>query len=141
MCVAGGSTMSFVGPAYAACSLRPCSAPTTSSSAAITNTTGPWNAVSAFRKVTYLEPEQPVGFFQLGTALEHSGDRREARRAFAAAESALARSDPAATLPGLQGYTAAGRGKALAARVGARGRARGRRGEASGSGIGRKLWK
>lgn len=75
-------------------------------------------AVRAFRKVTYLEPDQPVGYFQLGTALEHAGDHREARRAFAAAGSALARSDPAATLPGLKGYTAAELGKAIAVKLG-----------------------
>jgi chemotaxis protein methyltransferase CheR len=75
-------------------------------------------AVRAFRKVIYLDPDHPVGYFQLGTALEHAGDRREARRAFAAAQSALARSDPAATLPGLKGYTAAELGKAIAAKLG-----------------------
>jgi chemotaxis protein methyltransferase CheR len=75
-------------------------------------------AVRAFRKVTYLDPDQPVGYFQLGTALEHAGDHREARRAFAAAESALARSDPAATLPGLEGYSALELGRAIAAKLG-----------------------
>jgi len=76
-------------------------------------------AVRAFRKVTYLDPDHPVGYFQLGTALEHAGDRREARRAFAAARAALARSDPKATLPGLEGYTAAELEKAIAAKLGA----------------------
>ena len=68
--------------------------------------------------MTYLDPDQPVGYFQLGTALEHAGDHREARRAFAAAGSALARSDPAATLPGLEGYSATELGKAIAAKLG-----------------------
>jgi chemotaxis protein methyltransferase CheR len=76
-------------------------------------------AVRAFRKVTYLDPDHPVGYFQLGTALEHAGDHREARRAFAAARSALERSDPAAVLPGLKGYTAAELGRAIAAKLGA----------------------
>ena len=71
----------------------------------------------AFRKLTYLEPTQPLGYFQLGTALEHAGDHREARRAFAAAGSALARTDPAATIPGLEGYSAAELGKAIAAKL------------------------
>jgi hypothetical protein len=75
-------------------------------------------AVRAFRKLTYLDPNQPVGYFQLGTALEHAGDHREARRAFAAAESALARSDPAATLPGLEGYSSLELGRAIAAKLG-----------------------
>ena len=78
------------------------------------NTAG---AVRAFRKLTYLEPTQPLGYFQLGTALEHAGDHREARRAFAAAGSALARTDPAATIPGLEGYSAAELGKAIAAKL------------------------
>jgi chemotaxis protein methyltransferase CheR len=80
------------------------------------NTAG---AVRAFRKLTYLDPTQPVGYFQLGTALEHAGDHREARRAFAAAGSALARSNPGATIPGLEGYSAAELGKAIAAKLGA----------------------
>jgi chemotaxis protein methyltransferase CheR len=75
-------------------------------------------AVRAFRKVTYLDPNQPVGYFQLGTALEHVGDHRQARRAFAAAESALARADPAATLPGLEGYSSLELGRAIAAKLG-----------------------
>jgi chemotaxis methyl-accepting protein methylase len=79
------------------------------------NTAG---AVRAFRKLTYLDPTQPVGYFQLGTALEHAGDHREARRAFAAAGSALARSEPGAAIPGLEGYSAAELGKAIAAKLG-----------------------
>jgi chemotaxis methyl-accepting protein methylase len=78
----------------------------------------PAGAVRAFRKATYLNPDQPVGFFQLGTALEHAGDHREARRAFAAAGAALARADPAAIHEGLEGYTSAELGKAIAAKLG-----------------------
>jgi chemotaxis methyl-accepting protein methylase len=75
-------------------------------------------AIRAFRQATYLEPDEPVGYFQLGTALEQSGDRREARRAFAAAGAALARSHPTATLTGLEGYSSAELGKAIAAKLG-----------------------
>jgi chemotaxis methyl-accepting protein methylase len=79
----------------------------------------PAGAVRAFRKATYLDPDQPVGYFQLGTALEHSGDHREARRAFAAAGAALARADPTVNHEGLEGYTSAELGKAIAAKLGA----------------------
>ncbi len=78
----------------------------------------PAGAIRAFRKATYLEPDGPVGYFQLGTALEHSGDRLEARRAFAAAGAALARSHPSATLAGLEGYSSAELGRAIAAKLG-----------------------
>jgi Flp pilus assembly protein TadD len=77
----------------------------------------PAAAVKAFRKAIYLDPDEPVGYFQLGTALEHSGDRREARRAFAAAGAALARADPAATLAGLEGYSSAELGRAITAKL------------------------
>ena len=77
----------------------------------------PAAAVTAFRKATYLDPDEPVGYFQLGTALEHSGDRREARRAFAAAGAALARSNPSATRPGLEGYSSAALGRAITAKL------------------------
>ncbi|HEY8759855.1 MAG TPA: CheR family methyltransferase [Candidatus Dormibacteraeota bacterium] len=75
-------------------------------------------AIRAFRRAVYLDPDEPVGYFQLGTALEHSGDRREARRAFAAAGAALARSDPSAKLAGLEGYSSAELGRAIAAKLG-----------------------
>jgi chemotaxis protein methyltransferase CheR len=75
-------------------------------------------AVKAFRKAVYLDPDEPIGYFQLGTALEHSGDRREARRAFAAAAAALARSDPSAILAGLEGYSSAELGRAINAKLG-----------------------
>jgi chemotaxis protein methyltransferase CheR len=77
----------------------------------------PAAAVRAFRKLTFLDPDAPVGYFQLGTALEHSGDRREARRAFAAAGAALARSNPSATLPGLEGYSSAALGRVITAKL------------------------
>ena len=77
----------------------------------------PASAARAFRKAIYLDPDEPVGYFQLGTALEHSGDRREARRAFAAAGAALDRSDPSATLAGLEGYSSAELGRAIDAKL------------------------
>ena len=77
----------------------------------------PAGAVTAFRKATCLDPDQPVGYFQLGTALEQVGDRREARRAFAAAGDALARTDPAAPVAGLEGYSAHELAKAIAAKL------------------------
>jgi len=77
----------------------------------------PAGAVRAFRRAIYLDPDEPVGYFQLGTALEHSGDRREARRAFSAAGAALARSDPSAALAGLEGYSSAELGRAITAKL------------------------
>jgi chemotaxis methyl-accepting protein methylase len=76
------------------------------------------SAIIAFRKAIYLEPDEPVGYFQLGTVLERSGDRREARRAFAAAGAALARTDTKATPAGLEGYSSAELGRAIAAKLG-----------------------
>jgi chemotaxis protein methyltransferase CheR len=61
-------------------------------------------AIEAFRKAVYLDPDQPVGHFQLGAALEASGDRRGARRAYAAALAALGRHDPGALEASLGGY-------------------------------------
>jgi chemotaxis protein methyltransferase CheR len=78
----------------------------------------PAAAVRAFRQAIYLDPDQPVAYFQLGTALEHAGDRREAHRAFAAAGIALARSDPSTTLAGLEGYSAAELKRAITAKLG-----------------------
>jgi Flp pilus assembly protein TadD len=73
--------------------------------------------VKAFRKAVYLDPDTPVGYFQLGTALEHAGDRREARRAFAAAGAALDRAGPSSKLAGLEGYSSAELGRAIAAKL------------------------
>jgi len=74
-------------------------------------------AVLCFRRATYLEPDQPVGYFQLGSALELAGDRREAHRAFTAAAAALARSGTLRDVAGLEGYTKAALGQAIAAKL------------------------
>jgi chemotaxis methyl-accepting protein methylase len=77
----------------------------------------PAGAVKAFRKAVYLDPDTPVGYFQLGTALERAGDRREARRAFAAAGAALDRAGASTKLAGLEGYSSAELGRAIAAKL------------------------
>jgi chemotaxis methyl-accepting protein methylase len=61
-------------------------------------------AIDAFRKAVYLEPEQPLGHFQLGLALEAAGDRRGARRAYAAALAAIRHHDPGDLEAGIEGY-------------------------------------
>ncbi len=61
-------------------------------------------AIRAFRQATYLDPDLTVAYFQLGAALELAGDRREARRAFAAAGLSLMRSELGADSPTLEGY-------------------------------------
>jgi chemotaxis protein methyltransferase CheR len=61
-------------------------------------------AVAAFRKAAYLDPDHPLAHFQLGLALEAAGDRKAARRAFAAARSAIARCDTARIEAALEGY-------------------------------------
>jgi hypothetical protein len=58
-----------------------------------------------------------VGYFQLGSALELAGDRREAHRAFTAAAAALARSGTLRDVAGLEGYTKAALGQAIAAKL------------------------
>ena len=61
-------------------------------------------AVSSFRKASYVEPDLPIAHFHLGLALEGAGQDRAARRAYAAARAALART-PAAELAGvLEGF-------------------------------------
>jgi chemotaxis protein methyltransferase CheR len=62
------------------------------------------HAVAAFRKAVYLDPDHPLAHFQLGLALEASGDRRAARRAYAAARAAIARCDTARVEAALEGY-------------------------------------
>jgi chemotaxis methyl-accepting protein methylase len=52
-------------------------------------------AAAAFRKASYLAPDDPRPLVGLGLALE-PGDRRAALRAFRAARAAIARADPAA---------------------------------------------
>lgn len=63
-------------------------------------------AVVVFRKWTYLEPHNPVAQLHLGLALEAAGDQGSARRAFAAARSALVDAGPDHTPAGLDGYAA-----------------------------------
>jgi Flp pilus assembly protein TadD len=63
-------------------------------------------AVVAFRKAVFLDPDQPVSWFQLGVALGAVRDRHGARRAYAAALAALERCDPAAVEAGLDGWAA-----------------------------------
>jgi chemotaxis protein methyltransferase CheR len=61
-------------------------------------------AVAAFRKAVYLDPDHPLAHFQLGLALEAGGDRKAARRAYAAARAAIARCDTARVEAALEGY-------------------------------------
>jgi chemotaxis methyl-accepting protein methylase len=61
-------------------------------------------AVAAFRKVTYLDPDQPVAHLNLALALEASGDEPSARRAYLAARAALDRCDTAEVEAALEGY-------------------------------------
>jgi chemotaxis methyl-accepting protein methylase len=75
-------------------------------------------AVGAFRKATYLDPDQPVGHFQLGLALEAAGDARGARRAYAAARAALERCDPDVLEAGLEGWRPSELDGALRAKLG-----------------------
>jgi len=63
-------------------------------------------AVVAFRKAVFLDPDQPVVWFQLGVALGAVRDRRGARRAYSAALAALERCDPGAVEAGLDGWAA-----------------------------------
>jgi SAM-dependent methyltransferase len=61
-------------------------------------------AVTAFRGVVFLDPDQPTTHFQLGRALEAGRDGRGARRAYAAALAALDRCDPGTTGTRLGGW-------------------------------------
>ncbi len=67
----------------------------------------PAAAVVAFRRLAYLEPDQPVAHLHLGLALEAAGDAGAARRAFAASRAALGRCDAAALESVLEGYSVA----------------------------------
>ncbi len=60
-------------------------------------------AIAALRKVVYLDPDQAIAHFQLGLAFELAADPAQARRAFSAARSALARTSAAAEVA-LEGY-------------------------------------
>ena len=61
-------------------------------------------AVTAFRKAAYLEPDHPIAHLHLGVALEAAGHADAARRADAAARSAVDRCDTAAVEAALEGY-------------------------------------
>jgi chemotaxis protein methyltransferase CheR len=61
-------------------------------------------AVIAFRKAAFLDPDQPVAHLSLGLALEATGDRAAAQRAFTAARAAVDRGDTAAIETTLEGY-------------------------------------
>jgi chemotaxis methyl-accepting protein methylase len=75
------------------------------------------SAIDAFRKAVYLDPTQPMGHFQLGLALEAAGDRRGARRAYAAALTALEHCDPADLEAHLEGYQPAALAGLLSAKL------------------------
>jgi chemotaxis protein methyltransferase CheR len=61
-------------------------------------------AITAFRKYAYLDPAQPIAHLHLGLALDASGDTTAARRAYAAARSALGASEAAMLEETLGGY-------------------------------------
>jgi len=60
-------------------------------------------AVSALRKVVYLDPDHAIAHFQLGLAFEMLGDWGQSRRALSASRAALGRSSAAAEAA-LEGY-------------------------------------
>jgi Flp pilus assembly protein TadD len=62
------------------------------------------SAITAFRKCVYLAPDRPMGHVHLGLALEASGDRVSALRAFSAARSALDKCDASHVMEELGGY-------------------------------------
>jgi hypothetical protein len=61
-------------------------------------------AVTSFRKCAYVAPDDPMGHVNLGLALEATGDRSAANRAFVAARGALDRSAPDTLAAALGGY-------------------------------------
>jgi chemotaxis methyl-accepting protein methylase len=62
------------------------------------------SAIAAFRKCTYLDHSEPLAHLYLGLALEASGDRSAARRAYGAARTALHRCEAATVEATLEGY-------------------------------------
>jgi chemotaxis protein methyltransferase CheR len=62
------------------------------------------NAIVAFRRCAYLDPDQPIAHLHLGLALEAAGEPFAAGRAYAAARAALERVDTAAIEVTLEGY-------------------------------------
>lgn len=75
------------------------------------------NAIRAFRQATYLDPNQSIAYFQLGSALELAGDRREALRAFGAAGLAMMRGDGTEDLTALGGYSRRDLARAIASKL------------------------
>jgi tetratricopeptide (TPR) repeat protein len=75
------------------------------------------SAVRAFRQATYLDPNFAISYFLLGAALELAGDRREARRAFAAAGLAMMTERGDEDLSGLGGYTRQDLARAIASKL------------------------
>jgi chemotaxis protein methyltransferase CheR len=61
-------------------------------------------AITAFRKCVYLAPDDPMSHLHLGLALEASGDRVSAGRAFDAARAALHRFELPEVVAALGGY-------------------------------------
>ncbi|HEX2040443.1 MAG TPA: protein-glutamate O-methyltransferase CheR [Acidimicrobiales bacterium] len=61
-------------------------------------------AVAAFRKAAYLEPDHPIPHLHLALALEAAGHEAAATRAYAAARAAVDRADAAAVEAALEGY-------------------------------------
>lgn len=74
-------------------------------------------SIRAFRQATYLDPNMAIAYFQLGTALELAGDRRESRRAFAAAGLAMMSNDGSDDISGLGGYTRRDLARAIASKL------------------------
>lgn len=62
------------------------------------------DAIAAFRRATFLDPDHAVAHLHLGLALEAAGDYQSASRAFSAARSALARFDTASVEAVIEGY-------------------------------------
>jgi hypothetical protein len=62
------------------------------------------DAVTAFRKAAYIDPDHPIAHLNLGLALEVAGDGPASRRAYAAARAAIDRCDTAAVEATLEGY-------------------------------------
>jgi chemotaxis methyl-accepting protein methylase len=75
-------------------------------------------AVAAFRKAVFLDPDHFVAWFQLGVALGAVQDGRGARRAYAAGLAALERCDQNAVTAGLDGWAADELAGVLRARLG-----------------------
>ena len=61
-------------------------------------------AIGAFRQATYVDPDHPVAYLNLGLALEGSGDQDAARRAYRAGLAALDRCDAEVVEATLEGY-------------------------------------